>query len=76
MESIIENLRTQEVPRLRCGVGLQEGAVPGEDLAEFVLGPYEGDEIEAAEEMVLRAANACETWLRQGVTEAMNRFNG
>ena len=76
LESILENLRTDQVPRLRLGVAPAEGPPPGEDLADFVLAPFAEDEREPAEEMIRRAADACETWLREGVDVAMNRFNG
>jgi peptidyl-tRNA hydrolase, PTH1 family len=77
LESVIENLRTAEVPRLRLGVAPADGRPPGgEDLVDFVLTPFAPDEVEAAASMVLRAADACETWLREGVEAAMNRHNG
>jgi PTH1 family peptidyl-tRNA hydrolase len=75
LESVIENLRTAEVPRLRLGVA-QEEKVAGEDLAGFVLGPFDPDERETVEEMIRRAADACEAWAREGVEAAMGRFNG
>ena len=34
------------------------------------------DERETVEEMIRRAADACEAWLREGVEAAMGRFNG
>jgi PTH1 family peptidyl-tRNA hydrolase len=76
MESVVENLRTAEVPRLRCGVGPEEGELAGEDLVEFVLGPFQPEENEAVEAMIERAADACEAWLDEGLNIAMNRFNG
>lgn len=75
LESVIENLRTAEVPRLRLGVAPGEERPPGEDLADFVLSPFEAGEREEAEAMVRRAADACEVWLREGIEAAMNRFN-
>jgi len=75
LESVIENLRTAEVPRLRLGVAREE-KVAGEDLAGFVLAPFAPDEREAVEEMIRRAADACEAWVREGVDAAMGRFNG
>jgi PTH1 family peptidyl-tRNA hydrolase len=75
LESVIENLRTAEVPRLRLGVA-QEEKVAGEDLAGFVLAPFAPDERETADEMIRRAADACEAWVREGVEAAMGRFNG
>lgn len=77
LESVIENLRTAEVPRLRLGVAPGEGRPEGgEDLVEFVLSPFAPEERDAAEEMIRRAADACEAWVREGVEAAMARFNG
>jgi aminoacyl-tRNA hydrolase len=75
MESILENLRTDEVPRLRLGVAPERGSPPGADLVEFVLAPFETGDQEAVDAMIARAADACEAWLKQGVEAAMNRFN-
>jgi peptidyl-tRNA hydrolase, PTH1 family len=77
LESVIENLRTVEVPRLRLGVSPTEGRpMGGEDLVSFVLSPFAAEEAEAADEMVRRAADACETWVREGDEAAMRRHNG
>ena len=75
MESIVENLRTDEVPRLRVGVGGEDGPPPGTDLAEYVLAPFGEGEREAVERTVERAAEACEAWLARGVEAAMNEYN-
>jgi PTH1 family peptidyl-tRNA hydrolase len=76
IESVIESLRTDAVPRLRLGVAPETGAPAGEDLVGFVLAPFAAEEREALAAMILRAADACETWLREGIDTAMNRFNG
>lgn len=76
LESVIENLRTAEVPRLRLGIAGPDGPPPGETLPDFVLSPFADGEKEAAEEMIRRAADACETWWKEGVETAMNRHNG
>ena len=75
MASILESLATDEVPRLRLGVGPEEGFPPGADLVDFVLGPFATEEREVAEAMIARAADACEAWLTQSVEAAMNAFN-
>jgi PTH1 family peptidyl-tRNA hydrolase len=75
LESIIENLRTSEIPRLRLGVA-PEGGVKYEDLADFVLAPFSAEEREVVEEMIRRAADACEMWVGEGVEAAMRGFNG
>jgi peptidyl-tRNA hydrolase, PTH1 family len=76
LESVIENLRSAEIPRLRLGVAPADGRPPGEDLAGFVLAPFEAGEREDAEAMIRRAADACEAWVKEGIEAAMGRFNG
>lgn len=73
MESIVENLRTPSIPRLRLGIGAPP---PGEDLSDYVLSPFAADENDVVETLVERAADAAEAWLEEGVETAMNRFNG
>jgi len=75
MESVIENLRSNVVPRLRLGVA-PEDAVDGAVLRDFVLEPFAAAEAEAVEAMIQRAADACECWLADGIDPAMSRFNG
>jgi PTH1 family peptidyl-tRNA hydrolase len=75
LESILENLRSAEVPRLRLGVAGEE-KIPGEELADFVLGPFADGERETVEEMIRRAADACVVWALEGVEAAMRGFNG
>lgn len=76
LESIIENLRTDQVPRLRLGVSPEDGPPRGEDLVEFVLAPFPPGEREAVEAMVARATDACEMWVTEGAEAAMAKFNG
>jgi PTH1 family peptidyl-tRNA hydrolase len=59
-------------PRLRVGV---RGAGIGGDLADYVLDPFDADEIELAEATIERAADAVDGVLRNGVERAMNVFN-
>ncbi len=46
------------------------------DLADYVLQPFTADERDAAEAMAVRAAEAIEVALRDGLGAAMARFNG
>ena len=75
LESVIEGLRSDQVPRLRLGVAGTD-APSGEALPDYVLSPFDPAELEIAEPMILRAADACEAWLEEGIDIAMNRFNG
>ncbi len=77
MESVLENLGSDQVPRLRLGVAAGEGPPEGgEALVRFVLEPFEDAEQGAVTAMVARAAEACEVWALEGVEPAMQRFNG
>lgn len=75
MESVIANLKSDRIARLRLGIGAPDGAKPDDDLSDYVLEPFRADEREAAEEMIERAADACLAWWRDGVEPAMNEFN-
>lgn len=76
LESVLENLRTDRVPRLRVGIA-PEGEPPGgDDVVDFVLSPFTRAERDVLEEMIPQAADACETWLERGIDVAMNQFNG
>lgn len=72
MRSIIEHLGTQDFPRLRIGIGRPLGRM---DPAAYVLQDFSADEGELLEETLERAVAAVETWLRQGVEVAMDRYN-
>ncbi len=80
MESVIENLRTTAVPRLRLGIAPDEAAAAaagrGEELPDFVLAPFSAGEIETAERMVRRAADCVLSWADRGVEVTMNEYNG
>ncbi len=73
LRSVLESLRTEEVPRLRMGVG---PGPQGADLADFVLEEFEADEQEAVDAMLLRAADAFEFRVTHDPQETMARFNG
>ena len=52
------------------------GAPPkGVDAADYVLEPMDGDTVALTQKMVREAVRCVETWLEEGVTAAMNRFN-
>ena len=70
LRDIIDALGTNEFNRLRIGVGRAGEAV------DTVLGTFKPGERELADEMVAVGADAAEAWLRAGIDEAMNAFNG
>jgi len=72
MRSIIERLGTQEIARLRIGIGRPP---PGEDPIDYVLTTFRPDERPIVEQAVRYAADAVESWVELGPAETMNRFN-
>ena len=61
-----------EFPRLRVGV---RGDTIGGNLADYVTSPFESDELPRVDAAILRAADAVDVALRDGVEKAMNIFN-
>ncbi len=72
LQSCLEVLGTDQVPRLRIGVGTT--ALP-KALRDFVLSPFERRERSLAEQMMAQAADACELWVKEGMDMTMNRYN-
>lgn len=70
--SLIQCLGTQSFPRLRVGVG---PLPPGASTTNFVLGKFSAAERPLLAEALSNAEEAIELALRQGYTEAMQRFN-
>ncbi len=72
LKSIIQSLATQAFPRVRVGVGRGDGQ---RDLSDHVLGRFGADERETVSAAVLRAADATEMFLSEGIGRVMNAFN-
>ena len=72
LQSCLEVLGTEDVPRLRIGVGTDE--LP-RDLEEFVLSPFLSTERPVITQAITRAAEACEQWIKEGMEIVMNRYN-
>jgi PTH1 family peptidyl-tRNA hydrolase len=73
LRSIEATLRRQDYARLRIGVGPKP---PGyDDLADFVLGRFTRDERAALDALLDPMTAAVETWITDGVEQAMNRHN-
>jgi PTH1 family peptidyl-tRNA hydrolase len=70
LASVIEKMRSQDIPRLRMGLG---SPAPGQDSIDYVLAPFGEDE--AVEELVERGCRAVESFVEEGIDTAMNRFN-
>ncbi|MBM3934534.1 MAG: aminoacyl-tRNA hydrolase [SAR202 cluster bacterium] len=71
IKSIIAALGTEEFPRIRIGIGQPEG---GGNI-HHVLGRMPAEERKVADEAVLRAIEAVESILSEGIDKAMNKYN-
>ncbi len=73
LRDIIASLGSNEFNRLRVGIGR-----PGSSrvTVDHVLATFKPAERELATESIAVAADAVETWLRDGIETAMNEFNG
>lgn len=72
MISIAGEIRTDEFPRVRIGIGPLPA---GRDAAEFVLEPFKRDERRLLEDSLGAAAEAVEMILDGRIELAMTRFN-
>ncbi len=73
LTSIIEQLGTQEFPRLRIGIGRPPGQM---DPVDYVLEDFWGSEKELLSQLLSRAVEAVKDYLQFGLEHAMNGFNG
>jgi len=72
LRSVLEQLGTTEVPRLRVGVGRGDQR---RELADHVLSTFDADERETIQAATLRAADAAEMFLTDGIERVMSTFN-
>jgi peptidyl-tRNA hydrolase, PTH1 family len=72
LADIVRRLGTEEISRLRVGVG---SPPPGFDAADFVLSKFRKDEEADMTEAAWRAADAVVVWVKSGIADCMNRYN-
>ncbi len=72
LEDIVRRLGTENLSRLRIGIGS-----PPENWnwADYVLSKFTKEETADVEEAVCRAADAVALWAREGIEACMNRYN-
>ncbi len=71
MRNIVYMLSSDEFPRVRLGVGRNEGM----DLAAYVLKKLTKEEIEIFTPSVKSATEAIDSIIREGIDKAMNKYN-
>lgn len=70
---IIRCLGTDEIPRLRVGIGKPPESW---DVADFVLSKFSSKEQTEMEVTVRIAADAVDDWIENGTEYCMNKYNG
>ena len=74
IKSIIQELGSQDFPRVKIGVGAKPH--PEQDLADWVLSSFSASEEKALSASLPEAGHAALCVMEKGVPEAANRFNG
>jgi PTH1 family peptidyl-tRNA hydrolase len=72
LKSVIQHLGTPAFARLRVGIGR---GTDGRELSDYVLGRFEPAERDTVSAAVLRAADAAEMFISDGIERVMNAFN-
>ncbi|CAN5380992.1 hypothetical protein BH09CHL1_BH09CHL1_27460 [soil metagenome] len=70
IKSIIEQLGTSEIPRLKVGIGRGPGTATA-----HVLSRFSAEDAAELPDLVGRAADVVELWIRHGLLTAMNSAN-
>lgn len=73
IKSIIENLGTDEFPRIKIGVGKKPH--PEMDLADWVLSGFTKDEQDSLSELFEKVTDALTLMNKGDIDKAMNNFN-
>lgn len=73
MKSIVSKLGSQEIARIRIGIGRPPGRM---DPADYVLHNFNSDQIGLRDEILEKASQAVITFINEGLEQAMNAHNG
>ena len=74
IKSIIQELGSQDFPRVKIGVGAKPH--PEYDLADWVLSTFSAQEEKALAPAIEKAADAALCIIDKGIAEASNRYSG
>jgi len=73
LKSVFSVLGTQNIPRIKIGINTPERRQMDAEI--YVLKPFLPEERETVKEMVQKAADAVELFLKEDLNTAMNRYN-
>ena len=74
IKSIIQELGSQDFPRVKIGVGAKPN--PDQDLADWVLSSFSASEEKLLETSLVKSGEAALCVMDKGVPDAANRYNG
>ena len=72
MRSVVYQLQDDSFPRIRVGIGGEKG---GRNLVAYVISGFPEEDREKMREAILKAADAAECFVTEGISAAMNRYN-
>ena len=70
IKSIASHLNSNDFDRLKIGIGRGSN-----NTADYVLTPFGSENKKLVDQAVADSVNAVKTWLDEGISAAMNRFN-
>lgn len=73
LRNIEETLQTQQYPRMRFGIGNQ---FDKHRQIDFVLGKWKAEELPVIEDKTIKAAEAIQSFMLEGIGQAMTKYNG
>jgi PTH1 family peptidyl-tRNA hydrolase len=75
LKSLVSCLGEDGFIRLRFGIGKPQGPNARERVAGYVLSNFDDSERRQLDELIAQSADAADTWARDGLAVAMNRYN-
>jgi len=72
LASIIEQMGTQDIARLRLGVGAEIGK---DEMVDFVLSKFAKNERSILDSMIATSVDAVRSFIADGLEVTMNRYN-
>ncbi|MDD3593882.1 MAG: aminoacyl-tRNA hydrolase [Candidatus Gastranaerophilales bacterium] len=73
IKSLTLHLSSNDFPRLKIGIGPQPDYMKSED---YVLGKFTAQETEILQRVIPASVDAVEEYLKSGIVEAQNKYNG
>ena len=75
LKSIIAALGTDEIPRIKIGVGVPPPEAGEQEIINWVLGGFAGKDADIIAETCEKACDALPVLIGEGAEKAMNKFN-